>query len=167
MQEEYISEAIVLKIFSNGDLDKIVSVFTKNFGKIIAKVKSANKISSKLRGHLEPGNLIITRLIFKNKFQLVDALKQEKLNLNFKDLDLLDKILPEMEQDENLYFKLRNDNFNWSEVLKILGWNPKEAYCDNCNSENISIFNINSQKFFCNNCYKYIGKNNQNDLIYL
>ncbi|MCS6789218.1 MAG: recombination protein O N-terminal domain-containing protein [Patescibacteria group bacterium] len=168
MQEEYISEAIVLMIDSNGDLDKVVSVFTKNFGKIIAKVKSASKITSKLRGHLEPGNLIIARLIFKNKFQLVDVLKQEKLNLNFYDLYLLNKILPEMEQDENLYFKLKNSIFSWFDVLKILGWDPKEANCINCGSKKIFVFDIVSQNFFCQNCLNLnIVKNNKNDLIYL
>lgn len=167
MQEEYISEGIVLDIESNGDLDKIVSVFTKNFGKIIAKVKSANKINSKLRGHIDPGNLIIVRFIFKNKFQLVDVLKEKKLNLNFIDLALLNKLLPEMEQDEHLYFKLKNEIFNWVDILKILGWSPQEASCNSCGSKNIFIFDINSQNFFCKNCYLNIFKNNKNDLIYL
>lgn len=167
MQEEYISEGIVLNIESNGDLDKTVSVFTKNFGKIVAKVKSANKINSKLRGHIEPSNLVIARFIFKNKFQLVDILKEKKLNLNFVDLELLNKLLPEMEQEENLYFKLKNETFNWFEILKILGWSPKEASCSNCGVKNIFIFDINSQDFFCGNCYLNIFKNNKNDLIYL
>lgn len=167
MQEEYISEAIVLTIEPNGDLDCRSSLLTKNFGKITAKVKSAKKITSKLRGHLEPGNLVISRFVFKNNFQLVDVLKQDKLNLNFKDLYLLNKILPEMEEEQNLYLKLKNNDLNWFEILKILGWNPKEAQCFNCGSKNIYAFDIDSQEFFCKNCLLVISKNFKNELIYL
>jgi recombinational DNA repair protein (RecF pathway) len=167
MQEEYISEAIVLTIESNGDLDCRAALFTKNFGKITAKVKSAKKITSKLRGHLEPGNLVISRFVLKNSFQLVDVLKQSKLNLDFRDLYLLNKILPEMEEEQNLYLKLKNNDFNWMEILKILGWNPKEAKCFNCGSKNIYAFDIDSQDFFCEKCLLTISKNLKNELIYL
>ncbi|MEK7212689.1 MAG: recombination protein O N-terminal domain-containing protein, partial [Patescibacteria group bacterium] len=50
--QEYLSEAVVLDAVPNGDLDLRVHLFTKKFGKLTAKVKSARKITSKLAGHL-------------------------------------------------------------------------------------------------------------------
>ncbi|MGB9608748.1 MAG: DNA repair protein RecO [Minisyncoccia bacterium] len=167
MQEEYISEGIVLNLESNGDLDLKISLLTEKFGKMIAKVKSAKKITSKLRGHLEPASLVIARIVFKRNFQLVDVLIKKKLNLNFWDLNLLSKILPEMEPEEKLYFKLKNNNFNWFDILKILGWDPKEAKCFNCGKKNPNVFNIDSQEFVCLDCSSHIFKNFKNELIYL
>jgi len=164
MTQEYFGEAIVLDLDFNGDMDLRVSLFTLNFGKIIAKVKSARKITSKLRGHIEPANLVLYRIVSKRGFQLVDVLKQKKLNLDIKNLYLLDKILIELENEKNLYFDLKREKFDWNRILKILGWDPKESNCSKCFSKNPKVFHINSQEFFCVSCSFEIPKN---ELIYI
>lgn len=164
MSYEYISEAIVLSTQTAGDLDLKVSFLTYDFGKIIAKVKSARKLTSKLRGHIEPLNLVLARIVFKNYFQLVDVLKVNSLNLNFYNLFLLDKLLPELEPEKEIYLSLKRNIFNWKDILKILGWDLKEARCNNCSLKNVYVFDINSQKFFCKRCSFHQPKN---DLIYL
>ncbi len=165
MNEEYISEGIVLNS-EPIDLDAKVYLLTLNFGKIICSVTSARKITSKLNGHIQPGNLVIARIVLghKNNFKLVDVLKQKKLKLNFLDLYFLNKLLPELEPEIVLYYNLKNENFNWKKILKILGWDPKESKCFFCNSSKIFCFNINLQSFLCENCSLRFSKN---ELIYL
>lgn len=164
MAYEYITEAIILDTEPNGDLDLKVSILTYDFGKIIAKVKSARKLTSKLRGHIEPGYLVCSRIVFKNYFQLVDALKIKKLNLDFFNLFLLNKLLPEFELEKEIYLALKKNIFNWKDILKILGWDLKEARCAICSSKDINAFEINSQNFLCKTCSFLKAKN---DLIYL
>lgn len=164
MSHEYISESIVLYTQPAGDLDLKVSLLTYDFGKIIARVKSARKLTSKLRSHIEPSNLVLSRIVFKNYFQLVDVLKVNSLNLDFYNLFLLDKLLPEAEPEKEIYLALKQNIFHWKDFLKILGWDLKEAWCNDCLSKNIDFFEINSQKFFCEACSSNKAKN---DLIYL
>jgi recombinational DNA repair protein (RecF pathway) len=166
MNHEYISEAIVLNKEFLDDLDIRVFLLTPELGKLICTVKSARKINSKLRGHLEPANLIIARIVLgrQNNFKLVDALKEKTLNLNLKDLYLLNQLLVELSPEKALYYKLKDEKLNWQEILKILGWDPKESGCFVCGSSKIVAFNINLQSFFCHNCSLRFKKN---ELIYL
>ena len=63
---EYLSEAVVLDKETSGDLDIRVSMFTKKFGKLKVRAKSARRIVSKLSPHLEPGNVAQVRIIEKS-----------------------------------------------------------------------------------------------------
>jgi recombinational DNA repair protein (RecF pathway) len=166
MNEEFISEAIVLDNDLFDDLDIKVFLLTPELGKIICSVKSARKITSKLRGHIEPGNLAIVRIVLgrKNNFKLVDAFKLKKLNLNTSNLHLLNKLLVELAPEKTLYYQLKNEKFNWLEIFKILGWYSKESRCFVCGLKQIYAFHINSQDFACNKCSLRFKKN---ELIYL
>jgi|YNPMSStandDraft_1061717.scaffolds.fasta_scaffold32258_3 recombinational DNA repair protein (RecF pathway) len=165
MSQEYISEGIILEL-EPIDEDLRVSIFTPFYGKITAKAKSARKITSKLRGHIEPGNLILCRIVSNKNFQLVDALKQKKLNLNPTNLSFLNKILAELQPEENLYFELKREKFDWNYILKILGWDPQEAKCHNCGAKNPRFFDINFQQFYCQKCVLSL-KIPKNELLYL
>ena len=77
--QEYLSEAVVLDRLANGDLNGRVVFLTKRFGKLVGKARSIRKITSKLSGHLQPGNLVQVRMIEKNGLQIVDALKKSRL----------------------------------------------------------------------------------------
>jgi len=77
--QEYVTEAVVLDTVPSAELDVRVSLFTKKFGKLVARAKSVKKITSKLAGHLEPGNIIKIRLVEKKGLQLVDALKEREV----------------------------------------------------------------------------------------
>ena len=59
------------------EIDAQIVLYTRDFGKVLAKAKSARKMTSKLNGHLQPLNFINARLIEKTpvgRFQVVDAL---------------------------------------------------------------------------------------------
>jgi len=49
----YKTEGIIIKRRNLGDYDRLLTVYTKDFGKILIKAKSVRKNHSKLRGHLE------------------------------------------------------------------------------------------------------------------
>lgn len=159
--QEYISEAVILSREPAGDMDTRLSIFTKRYGKFIAKVKSARKITSKLSGHLEPGFVVRARLVEKNGLQVVDALQNAKLDINPPDLYFLDRLLHEAEPDLQLWAALISHKFSWQNILRILGWDPQEAQCSMC-GKNPKIFNVADQEFFCENCALRLS---QNELI--
>ena len=68
---EYSTEGVVLDRVSSREADLRVTLYTRDLGKIIAKVKSGRAITSKLAPHLEPLNFVRLRIIEKNGFQVV------------------------------------------------------------------------------------------------
>ncbi len=161
---EYLSEAIILAKEPNGDLDVRISVFTKKFGKLRAKAKSARKITSKLSAHLEPGTLSQVRIVEKNGLQIVDALKHFSLSVPPSTLYFLDRILAEGEPEPAIWHALASQKFNWKNALAVLGWDPGEAACHACNKRNPSFFDIRDQIFLCDTCRSQNGKN---QLLYI
>jgi recombinational DNA repair protein (RecF pathway) len=157
--QEYVSEAIVLEKQPLGDCDNRYALFTRRFGKMVAKAKSARKITSKLAGHLEPGNVVRVRLIEKNGLQIADALKETRLEVALEDLFLLSGLLPDGEAEPALWANCRAGIFAWRDILRVLGWDPEYATCAACGSSEISSFYIHSQEFFCRRCASKSGRN--------
>jgi DNA repair protein RecO (recombination protein O) len=54
MERTYSSEAIVLKNREIGEADKLVTLFTRRFGKVVALARGVRKITSRRSGSLEP-----------------------------------------------------------------------------------------------------------------
>lgn len=157
--QEFMSEAVVLAHEPYGELDKRYALFTKHFGKLIAKAKSSRKITSKLSGHLEPGNIANVRLVHQGTLHLVDALKHERLSITPGDLHMLNELLSEGEEDRGLWELLRNDRFSWRETLAILGWDPMHATCSECGAKTITAFYIKDHDFFCTLCASKLPSN--------
>ena len=150
--QEYVTEAIVLGKQPSRDCDSRYALFTRRFGKLTAKAKSARKITSKLAGHLEPGNVVRVRLIEKNGLQITDALKETRLWVSAEDCALLSDILPEGEPEPALWANCRAGIFVRRDILRTLGWDPEYATCSVCGSLTLFSFYIPSQEFFCKNC---------------
>lgn len=160
---EYVTEAIVLDKVDLGELDSKVYLFTKDFGKITAKIKSGRKIISKLASHTEPLNLVTVRIVDKNSPQLIDALISKKGipgKTFFKIVSLIRDISPESQPDHNLWEHLVSlvekgavsDDF--VKVLKILGFDPTHAKCNNCLKGSPDFFSVKDLIFYCKNCYE-------------
>jgi len=154
LDERYFEEAIVLARENRNDIDGYVHLYTKGAGKLSARIKSARKITSKLSPHLQEGNVVTIRLIEKNGLQVVDVLKNGKVNVGFRDLYALNKLLESDDFDFNIWTELIGDNqFNWRRVLGFLGWDPEFALCGACNKKRPSFFDISRQDFVCQECF--------------
>lgn len=159
VMQEYVSEAVVLKKQPLGDCDLRYSLFTRRFGKMVAKAKSARKIVSKLAGHLEPGNLVHVRLIEKNGLLITDVLKEARLGTSLEDLSFLSDLLPEGEAEPDLWAACAAGTFTRRDILCVLGWDPVYAACAVCGSVETYSFHVSSQEFFCRRCSSKQGKN--------
>ena len=185
--QEYVTEAVVLDAVPSAELDVRVSLFTKKFGKLVAREKSVKKITSKLAGHLEPGNVVKIRLVEKKGLQLVDALKEKEVSINPPDLYLLNQILHEAEPDHELWELLTGGAFRWHEALRILGWDPAAADCagphtkrastpsaqdahnarsgvgvghpSTSSGNKVTAFHIKTQEFYCSACASKVRRN--------
>lgn len=49
----YKTQGIIIKKSNLGEIDRLLAVYTRDFGKILLKAKSVRKNQSKLKGHLE------------------------------------------------------------------------------------------------------------------
>ncbi len=147
--QEYVTDAIVLKKDPLGDMDGRYTLFTKRFGRIMAKAKSSRKITSKLAPHLEPGIVAKVRFIETKGTQLIDALKSGRVPLSLSDLHFLSQLLPDAEPEPALWELLTGENFNWTVALAILGWDPADAECVECGTKHPTYFYIARQEFYC------------------
>ena len=155
---EYYSEALVLATEPVGEFDTRFSLFTKRFGKIIARGKRSRKITSKLSPHLQPGNVVAVRAVERQGLRVVDALKKANLGHQPYDLALLNRLLPEAEVDEGLWTTLFREPFDWKKVLAYLGWDPRGAMCSRCKTGKPEVFEVRSQEFFCGFCASKLGE---------
>lgn len=149
--QEYVTDAVVLKKDPLGDLDGRYTLFTKRFGKIVAKAKSSRKITSKLASHLEPGIMTKVRFIETKGTQLIDALKFGQVSMPLADLHALNQLLPDAEPEPELWELLVSNGARWSwpAVLAILGWDPADAECVTCGAKHPAYFFIPRQEFYC------------------
>lgn len=177
----YRTEGIVLKSIEYGDADKIVTIYTKNHGKIQAIAKGVRKTKSKFGSSLE----ILTYAIFLiYKGKNIDIISQTEILESFfvasKEIakfafgsncvEVVNKITEEGEINLGLFFllkevlhylketkdpKLLTLSFKW-QTLVILGYKPSFDQCCMCNSkiedQKEMFFSINEGGVICNKC---------------
>lgn len=157
---EYLTEALILDKTVSNETDLIVDLYTKELGRIKAKVTSGQKIVSKLSPHLEPLTFSLVRLTEKNGFTVADALTQNKIKPFSQALRLLASVRELVffeEIDPKLWFWLKKSlnaksPIIFSQFLKILGYDPKLAKCQKCHSKFIKYFLATDQIFLCQRC---------------
>ncbi|HUC01756.1 MAG TPA: recombination protein O N-terminal domain-containing protein [Candidatus Paceibacterota bacterium] len=147
--QEYVTDAIVLRKDPLGDQDGRYALFTKRFGRIVAKAKSSRKITSKLAPHLEPGMVAKVRFIETKGIQLIDALKAGNVALPVAQLHALNQLIPDADPEPALWELLTSDAFSWPRALAILGWDPQGAECAICGEAHPKYFSIARQEFYC------------------
>ncbi len=157
---EYFTEAVVLGQKTAGLEDRIVNLYTRDFGRLEARVVGGRKLTSKLSPHLEEGNLIETRLVEKNKFILADVLQKKRFGKSpavFEILFLLKSLLPELVPDLRLWHGflrgLEKANLDKKTFLKLLGYDVLFARCENCGSRKVGYFSVTDQVFLCRQCF--------------
>lgn len=72
--EKYVTHAIILDAYDQGEHDKAYKVFTREFGLLVCQAKSVRKLESKLRAHMLPRSVsLITLVQGKEVWRLVGA----------------------------------------------------------------------------------------------
>lgn len=171
---DYLTEALILDKTASNETDFIVDLYTKELGRIKAKVTSGQKITSKLSPHLEPLTFSLVRLTEKNGFVIVDTLTQNRLahlrrflgsfSQALKLLASVKELVFFEEIDPKLWFWLKKSlnaksQIIFSQFLKILGYDPKLAECQKCHSRFIKYFLAADQIFLCRRCRFKIPQN--------
>ena len=149
---DYYSEAVVLESVPVGEADRRVSFYTRRYGRITARARSARKITSKLGPHLEAGNLLATRIVEKKGLRVVDALKRRRLSHGARDLAFLNALLHDGAPDERIWQLLAASAFAWKRILALLGWDPAGASCASCARVPVAFFEVGRHEFFCDRC---------------
>ena len=171
---EYLTEALVLDKYASNETDLIVDLYTKELGRVKAKITSGQKITSKLSPHLEPLTFSLVRLTEKKGFVVADALTHDSLGhfrissvffaKALKLLSSLKELIYSEEIDPKLWFWLKKSlnaksQIIFSQFLKILGYDPKLAQCHKCHSRFIKSFLVRDQIFLCRYCSSKIPQN--------
>jgi len=177
----YKTEGIVLKSIEYEEADKIVNIYTKNYGKITAIAKGVRKTKSKFGSSLE----ILTNSIFLiYKCRNIDIVSQTEILESFFStskevikfafaancVEIVNKLTEEREINVGLfnllkevlhYLRETNDpklltlSFKW-QTMSILGYRPSLNHCCRCNKgiedQKEMYFNIREGGLVCNNC---------------
>ncbi|MBI4034197.1 MAG: recombination protein O N-terminal domain-containing protein [Candidatus Brennerbacteria bacterium] len=157
---EYFAEAVVLGLKPSGAQDRIVNLYTKDLGRLTARVVGGRKITSKLSPHLEQGNLVEARLVEKSRFVLADAVLKKRFGRSsavFEALFLLNSLLPELVPDLRLWHGLlrglEKGKPDKKIFLKLMGYNTLLAKCENCGRAPVDYFRTADQIFLCRSCF--------------
>ena len=148
------TEGIILQKQDVREYDLVVTAYTKDFGKLKLSAISARKITSKLRGGLEPlclselefiegrSRLVVTDAQAKERYSVIRG-NLERLQAALQVLDAVDRLVQGQEADEKIWELL-------SESLSSLN-NPQAVL-----QEALSRFN---PRFFALLGYGGITKN--------
>lgn len=112
------TEGIVIKRRNYGEADRILTVLTRDFGKITIKAKSVRKITSRRSAHIELLNHTALHLYKKDSFMILteakmledfSVIKQDfnKVGLAYHFCELVDSLCPENQENGNVYRLLR------------------------------------------------------------
>lgn len=112
-------DGIILKRRNIGEADRILTVFTKQFGKISIKAAGVRKIASRRASHIELLN-IVSMGLYKGQGMhvLTEAVSQEnflpikedltKVGFAYHICELVDGLCPEGQESEAIFDLLRN-----------------------------------------------------------
>jgi DNA repair protein RecO len=132
MARTEVVEGIILKRFDLGESDRVLTVFTKQMGKISILAKGVKRIVSKKAGSVEIGNKCTFLLIEGKNFfilqevKLIDPYDGMKASLGvlkygYHVIELTEALLPEHEPHEDIYRLV-------SQILHLLDVQPRKLY---------------------------------------
>ena len=108
------TDAVVLRKKSLLDKDTVVTIFSKEYGKLRIIAKGIKKITSRRAAHVQTGNLVATELnvrgetFYLQNTTITSAFSQiksdpEKINYLYRFLFIIDRILPEGQPEFAVY----------------------------------------------------------------
>ncbi|MFP4660717.1 MAG: DNA repair protein RecO [Halanaerobiales bacterium] len=177
------TEAIVLKQFDLGEADKIITFYTKDYGKVRAVAKGVRKSRSSLSGIVLPFNYNYMTFYQTDSLDRINQVKNvftfAKLREDLSKMayasfmaELIEKVGLENDPNQDLFslllsslHQLLNEKeYNYIELsfkvrlLGILGFKPELDSCISCKKELIyyrkNIFDIEHGGLLCTDCYR-------------
>jgi DNA repair protein RecO (recombination protein O) len=160
-QRSFRVEAVVLRHADWGEADRLLTLYTRERGKVRAIAKGARKIRSRKAGHLEPFTrvtlqlarghdlLIVTQVDTQDAYlsihenlvktgyaayiaELIDRFTYEDDTENFSIFRLLTEALRRIEQETDPWLAIR---YYEVRLLDLLGYRPHLFECANCGRE--------------------------------
>jgi DNA repair protein RecO (recombination protein O) len=153
--KSFKTEGVVLKRINYGEADRIVTIFTKDFGKITAIAKGVRRLTSKKKSSLEPGTraafFFITgkNLHLLTQTDLIDSHQKLRQTLNGitkvnQMLEIVDLLLADQQEAASTYqilvntlarFKIDGNHkqiilTNTQLILKELGYTHDKAFSE-------------------------------------
>ena len=118
MGRTYKTEGIILKRINYGEADRILTIYTKHYGKIKVMAKGVRRITSRRGGNIELFNQTI---LFLHKGRNLDILQEAQVVSSFKDWrrnlkkvsiayyfsELVDKLTPEAQANQRVFILLQ------------------------------------------------------------
>ncbi len=137
MDETKNSQAIILNRSDYRESDSLITVYTKDYGKLSLIARGAKKLSSKLSGHLEPLSLVDILIIKGKGFDYIGSALGRQAFLGIKDdlnklyfaglaLRNFNLLVRDNQPDERLFFLLQRflevlDNYSGDEFTRENG----------------------------------------------
>ena len=175
------AEAVVLRHANWGEADRILTLYTREQGKLRAIAKGARKIRSRKAGHLEPFTHITLQLARSRDIAIVTQVETIDSYLPLRDdltrtgyasyvMELLDRFTYEQEGGTPALFNLLVDTLArlcgtaevWAVVryyemrlLDFLGFRPQLFECANCRNSIQALdqyFSPSAGGVICPNC---------------
>jgi len=130
----YHTDAIVLDIIDFGEYDQLVSLYTKEFGKVHAKVRSAKKITTKQANFLHTPSVLNCSLVLgRQGYILSGVTRKSAYDKIFSDLFALGYILSFLNFVNSVTYQNQKDNKIWRLLVQALG--DAQALIKNNNKE--------------------------------
>lgn len=119
MGRTYKTEGIILKRINYGEADRILTIYTKHYGKIRVLAKGVRRITSRRGGNVELFNHVALflhqgkNLDLLNEAQVIDAFKVwrrdlKKVAVAYYFVELVDKLTPEGQANQAVFQLLKN-----------------------------------------------------------
>jgi DNA repair protein RecO (recombination protein O) len=160
-QRSFRLEAVVLRHADWGEADRLLTLYTREHGKVRAIAKGARKVKSRKAGHLEPFTRVTLQLargrdlLIVTQAETIDAyqpLREDLIKTGYASylVELLDRFTYEEESENYNIFRLltaslsrvANEPDLWLAIryyevhlLDHLGFRPQLFECANCREE--------------------------------
>lgn len=170
----YTATGLVLKRSNTGESDRVVTIFTKEYGKLVCIAKGSRKLTSSKLATLEPGCLAKLYLVetkslpILTQAQLIDdfsALKTSLVSIRkfFQVLEMLDVLLPEDDEQQevfrialNMISHMEENDSNkthlvrsaFHQILELLGFDNKADTFEGSMSDQIEELTSRKLKAF-------------------
>lgn len=152
------AEAVVLRHADWGEADRILTLYTREYGKIRAVAKGARKMRSRKAGHLEPFTRITVQLARARDLSIITQVETLEAYLSLREdlllmgyasyaMELLDRLTYDEEGGNPTIFHLLTETLArlagevapWlalryyeMRLLDSLGYRPQLFMCSNC-----------------------------------